>query len=147
TGTLTLEGTTTGPATNVTVSGATSVSLYGDNTFAATNLTLVDGINTFTATAKDAKGRTSSTNISVTLTASATMAYDLNGNLRTTPNSGQPLCPYDYDDENQLIRIPAPSTWKTEFAYDGKMRRRIRREYAWQNSQFIQTNEVHYVYD
>jgi len=31
--------------------------------------------------------------------------------------------------------------------YDGKMRRRVRREYAWQSSAWVETNEVHYVYD
>jgi len=31
--------------------------------------------------------------------------------------------------------------------YDGRMRRRIRKEYSWINSAWAITNEVHYVYD
>ena len=51
-GTLTVAGTTTGPATNVTVNSLTAF-LYGDNTFAKDNFSLTDGTNTFTAIAKD----------------------------------------------------------------------------------------------
>jgi len=68
--------------------------------------------------------------------------YDLNGNMLT--NGTRVL---DYDDENELIRITEPNTWKSEFTYDGKMRRRIRKEFAWNGSSWLQTNEVHYVYD
>ncbi|MBI3851786.1 MAG: RHS repeat-associated core domain-containing protein [Verrucomicrobia bacterium] len=35
--------------------------------------------------------------------------------------------------------------WKSEFTYDGKMRRRIRKEYTW-NGSWVQTNEVRYIY-
>jgi RHS repeat-associated protein len=54
---------------------------------------------------------------------------------------------FDFDDENQLIRITEPGAWKSEFYYDGLMRRRIRKEYTWQSSAWVQTNEMHYVYD
>jgi len=50
-------------------------------------------------------------------------------------------------DKNQLIPITATNLWRSEFAYDGKLRRRIRREYTWQNSAWVLTNEVRYVYD
>jgi RHS repeat-associated protein len=53
----------------------------------------------------------------------------------------------EYDDENELIRITQPNTWKSEFTYDGKMRRRIRKEYTWAGSSWLQTNEVHSIYD
>src|SRR5947208_15092433 len=43
--------------------------------------------------------------------------------------------------------LPSPGEWKTEFAYDGMMRRRILKEFTWQNSAWVQTNEVRYVYD
>src|SRR5439155_9027574 len=76
------------------------------------------------------------------LAASVTLVYDLNGNLRT--NGTQML---EYDDENRLVTNWVANAWKTEFAYDGKMRRRIRKEYAWQNSAWVLTNEVRYVYD
>jgi len=49
---------------------------------------------------------------------------------------------FAYDDENQLIRITATKAWKSEFTYDGKMPRRIRKEFTWQNSAWVLTNEV-----
>jgi len=55
-GTLAVAGTTTSPATNVTVN-TTNASLYADSTFAALGFTLTNGINTYTAIAKDAYGR------------------------------------------------------------------------------------------
>src|SRR5258705_474714 len=73
---------------------------------------------------------------------STSFVYDANGNLTY---DGQKS--FDYDDENQLSRITATNAWKSEFAYDGKMRRRIRREFNWQNSAWVKTNETHYVYD
>src|SRR5438552_3379288 len=53
----------------------------------------------------------------------------------------------DYDDENQLIRVTVTNGWKSEFTYDGRMRRRIRKEFVWQNSTWVATTEVRYVYD
>ena len=53
----------------------------------------------------------------------------------------------EYDDENQLIRITEPNSWKSEFTYDGKLRLRIQRHYTWSNSTWIVTNEVRYVYE
>ena len=35
----------------------------------------------------------------------------------------------------------------SQFAYDGKMRRRVRKEFTWTNSAWAQTNLVYYVYD
>src|SRR6266853_2962473 len=55
--TLTVAGTTTSSATNVTVNSL-AADRYADNTFARTNLTLVNGNNTFTAIAQDSLGRT-----------------------------------------------------------------------------------------
>ncbi|MGA2750763.1 MAG: hypothetical protein ABSG59_18480 [Verrucomicrobiota bacterium] len=54
-GTLTVVGTTTSPATSVTVNGG-SATLYGDATFAAAGLPLT---TTYTATAQDSYGRRS----------------------------------------------------------------------------------------
>ncbi len=39
------------------------------------------------------------------------------------------------------------NSWKSEFTYDGKMRRRITREYIWRNSAWVQTSEVREIYD
>jgi hypothetical protein len=141
TGTMTVAGTTTSAATNVTVNTSNAV-LYFDYTFASTNHTLTDGTNTFTAIGKDNLGRVD-TNTSVTyLPASPVFSNDGNGNL--TYDGIKALA---YDDENQLTRITATNLWKSEFIYDGKMRRRIRREFIWQNSAWVLTNEGRYVYD
>ena len=131
-GTLTVEGTTTSPATNVTVNGQ-SAALYGDSTFAATNFTLVNGTNTFTAIAKDSYGRVD-TNVSISyLPSSISFTYDSNGNLT---NDGRRS--FAYDDENQLVSVIVTngvgSSTRSDFAYDGKMRRRIRTECLWNGS-------------
>jgi RHS repeat-associated protein len=124
-GTLTVEGTTTGPATNVTVNGQTA-SLYNDGTFAKDGFTLADGINIFSAIAKDSYGRSDTNTVTANLPASSAFVYDLNGNLRTNGTRT-----FDYDDENQLTRVTEPNKWKSEFVYDGKMRRRVRKEFTW----------------
>src|SRR5207244_10364703 len=56
TGSLTVAGTTTSPATNVTVNTSNAF-LYGDCTFASTNHSWVNGHNTYSAIAKDNSGR------------------------------------------------------------------------------------------
>ena len=38
------------------------------------------------------------------------------------------------------------NSWKTEFAYDGLFRRRIRKEYVWSGS-WLPASETRYVYD
>jgi len=113
----------------------------------ATNVSLADGLNTFTASAQDSSGRSDSSTAFATLPASANLIYDLNGNLRTNANNVLTFRIYDYDDENQLIRVTEPASWKSEFTYDGKMRRRIRKEFTWQNAAWVQTKEVRYIYD
>jgi RHS repeat-associated protein len=140
-GTLTVEGTTTSPATNVTVNTSNAV-LYSDSTFAAAGFILTNGNNGYTTIAKDSYGRQDTSSVTVNLLATNTYTYDLNGNLTSDGKRG-----FDYDDENQLIRITVTNGWKSEFVYDGKFRRRIRREYTWVSSSWRQTNEVHYLYD
>lgn len=39
------------------------------------------------------------------------------------------------------------NAWRSEFVYDGRMRRRIRREYTWSSSAWVKTNEVRCVYE
>ena len=39
------------------------------------------------------------------------------------------------------------SLWKSEFIYDGKMRRRVRKEYSWVSSAWVQSSETRYIYD
>jgi RHS repeat-associated protein len=137
-GRLTVMGTTTSSATNVTVNG-TNALRYGDATFAATNMLLT---TTYTATASDNLGRHSTNTVTVSIATNTTYQYDGNGNLT---NDG--LRSFAYDNENQLIQVWVANQWFSQFAYDAKMRRRIRQEYTWQSGAWVQTNEVYYVYD
>jgi RHS repeat-associated protein len=140
-GTLTVAGTTTSSATNVTVNSLAS-DRYADNTFSRTNLTLVNGNNTFTAVAKDSYGRSDTQSTTYNLLATNNFTYDPNGNLTYDGNRA-----FDYDDENQLFRVTVTNSWKSEFTYDGKFRRRIRKEFLWQNGGWAVSNELHYLYD
>jgi RHS repeat-associated protein len=140
-GKLTVTGTTTSPATSLTVNSA-NATLYVDSTFASTNQSWVNGNNTYTAIANDNYGRQDTDIKTVTLTQSNNYAYDLNGNMLT--NGTRVL---EYDDENQLIAITEPNTWKSVFSYDGKMRRRTLTNYTWNGSSWLPTNAIHYIYD
>jgi YD repeat-containing protein len=140
-GTLTVAGTTTSPATNVTVKAETAI-LYNDATFAKDGFSLTDGINTFTAIARDNYGR-SDTNVSISyLPSSISYTYDSNGNLTS---DGRRF--FAYDDENQLISVWVTSAWRSDFVYDGKMRRRIRYESTWNGTSWATNTIVRYVYD
>src|SRR5207249_1797686 len=90
---------------------------------------------------QDSNNRKDTNAVTVNLPATATFQYDLKGDLTSDGRRG-----LDYDDENQLTRITVTNTWRTEFAYDGLFRRRIRKEYTWSSS-WVQTNEVRYIYD
>ena len=140
-GTLTVAGTTSSNATSVTVNRLTATR-YGDYTFAKSGFSLADGNNTFTAVAQDALSRSDSVTNTAYLPATVNFGYDSNGNLLTDGKRG-----FDYDDENQLIRVTVTNSWKTEFSYDGQRRRRVRKEYAWQSGAWTQSAEVRYIYD
>ncbi len=140
-GTLTVAGGSTSAATNVTVNGSTA-SRYNDNTFALAGFTVTNGNNTFAAIASDSLGRRDTNSVSVNLPATVNYIYDLNGNLNSDGTRG-----FEYDDENELIRVTVTNTWKSEFTYDGRMRRRTRKDFTWQNSVWVVTNEVRYIYD
>ena len=139
---LTVAGTTSSAASNVTVNG-NNAALYADYTFASTNsFTVTNGNNTFTAIAGDSLGRHDTNSITVNLPATNSYSYDLNGNLLSDGTRA-----FDYDDENELVRVTVTNAWKSEFTYDGKFRMRIRKEFSWQTGTWVQTNEVQYVYD
>jgi RHS repeat-associated protein len=140
-GTLTVAGTTTSSATNVTVNGSTA-NRYNDANFALDGFTLTNGNNTFTAIAMDSLGRSDTNSVSVNLPATPSSTSDANGNLTSDGNIG-----YEYDDQNQLIRLISTNSWKSEFIYDGRQRLRIRKEYLWKNSVWVQSDETRYVYD
>lgn len=72
----------------------------------------------------------------------AAYVYDLNGNIRT---NGTRV--FDYDDENEMIRVTSTNAWKKEYVYDGKMRLRMRKEFSWNGSGWTETNEIHYIWD
>jgi len=123
---MTVAGTTTSPATNVTVN---AVDASATPTPPCPNQRgLVDGNNTFTAIAQDAYGRRDTNTSICYLPTSISFSYDSNGNLTSDGHR----C-FAYDDENQLVSVWVTNTWRSDFVYDGKMRRRIRREYVWQS--------------
>jgi len=143
-GNLTVAGMVSSAATNVTVDGQ-AAGLYADSTFALENAHWEAAQwNSYTAEARDALGRVATNAVRLWLPESDFLLYDANGNLRT--NGSLVL---EYDDENQLTRITEPAAWKSEFSYDGKMRRRARKEFVYlpSSSSYLQTNEVRYVYD
>ena len=84
----------------------------------------------------------STDSVTVNLSTSNNYTCDLNGNLLSDGTRG-----FDYDDENELIRVTLTNVWKSEFTYDGMMRRRILKEFIWNGASWIQTNEVHFIYD
>jgi len=140
-GTLTVAGTTTSHATSVTVNGVTATN-YVDSTFAKDGFTLLNGTNTFTAIAQDSYGR-KDTNVSICyLPATNSYVYDSNGNLLGDGNRS-----FAYDDENQLISVWVTNVWRSDFLYDGKMRRRVRVESTWSGSIWFTNTVVRYAYD
>lgn len=144
--TMTVAGTSTETATSVTVkdnaNAAQSATLYADKTFARAGVPLLNGNNTFTAVGQDSYGRADTNAVTVNLPTSASYQYDSNGNLTSDGIRG-----FDYDDADRLIRITATNSWKTEFTYDGLHRRRIRKEFIWQNSNWALTSDTRYLFD
>jgi RHS repeat-associated protein len=149
-GTLTVSGTVGSPGTNMTSvtvadNGNSPVAavVYGDKTFARAGVNFASGAaNTFTAVAQDAYGRSDTNTVSVNLPSTPSYSYDSNGNL-----TGDGLRSFTYDDENQLASVSVANSWWTSFVYDGRNRMRIRKEYIWQNSTWVETGETRYIYD
>lgn len=96
-----------------------------DYSFYAAPFGLTNGPNTCTAIAQDASGdlSTNTSTVNVILTNSL-YTYDLNGNMTSDGDKN-----FAYDDENELIGVWVNNAWSNSFAYDGKMRRRIERDY------------------
>src|SRR6266446_928269 len=140
-GTLTVGGQVTTTVCAVAVNGQAAV-LYFGGPYAVTNLALVNGTNTFTAIAQDTYWRRATNIVNAYLPATASFQYDLNGNIKY---DGQRA--FDYDAENQLIRVTITNAFKSEWVYDGRFRRRIQREYQWQGNQWVKTNETRFVCD
>src|ERR1041385_6258811 len=129
-GTLTVAGSFDGSPTSVTVSGtglsSGAANVYSDGTWDRAGATLANGANSYSVAATDSLGRNASDSVSLNLPVTNFFVYDSNGNLLT---DGQRY--FTYDHETQLTSITVPNSWRSEFAYDGLMRRRIRREYKW----------------
>jgi len=140
-GTFTVAGNTTTRATNVTVNAA-GANIYQDYTYAATGFVLTNGGNTFIAVGQDGSGNVCTNTIVANLPATNSFNYDLNGNLLYDG-----LMAYKYDDENQLIQVEVTNAWMTQFAYDGRMRRRMRTESTWNGSAWLTNSVTRYVYD
>jgi RHS repeat-associated protein len=140
-GRLTVAGSTTSPATNVTVNTSNAV-LYADVTFASTNQPWANGNNTYTAIAHDVYGRSSTNSLTVSLNGTNSYTYDLNGNLLSDGTRS-----FAYDDENELIGVEVASAWSNNFVYDGMMRRRIERDYTWSSGSWLLASETHFIYD
>jgi RHS repeat-associated protein len=139
---ITVSGSTTTPANTVTVNGQAGT-LFADNSFAQSGFVVTNGLNSFTAMAANTQGlcSTNTSVVTVNITNSG-YAYDLNGNLLTDGTR----C-FAYDDENELISVWATNVWRNDFVYDGKLRRRIERDFTWLGGAWAQTNEIHFIYD
>ena len=143
TGTLTVGGTATPAATQVTVNGQTAA-LYADKTFAVPNVPL--SATALTAVANDGQGHSASNTIAVSLSTPTAPQYDLNGNLLTDG-----WRTFTYDTDNQLTGIVVTNAngtiTQTGFVYDGKARRRIRTEATLQAGAWVTNQTFRYLYD
>jgi RHS repeat-associated protein len=138
---LTVAGQLSAAATNATVNGQ-SAAIYNDWTFASSaGVSLSDGSNTFSISAKNWQGQIVTQTTSANLPSSITLLYDSNGNLT---NDG--LRNFEYDAMDRLTAVTVSNAWRSEFAYDGLSRLRVRQEKTWQAGAFTVTNEVRYVY-
>jgi RHS repeat-associated protein len=141
TGTYTVTGATPAPAVSVKVNGNVA-QFYGDFTFALTNISLVNGTNTFTIIATNIYGKLATNILTLNFPTNVNLNSDNNGNLT---NDG--VKAMSYDAENQLTNVTVPNSIRKDFVYDGLNRLRIKREYGWISSAWSKTNEVRYVWD
>jgi len=140
-GTFTMSGATPAPAASITMNGQPA-QLYGDDTYAATNLSLANGANSFTNVGQNLYGVRATNLLAVNLPATVSLAYDNNGNLT---NDGTRS--FGYDCENQLTNVYVSGLWRSDFVYDGLNRRRIEQDYIWSGSAWTRTSEIHFIYD
>jgi RHS repeat-associated protein len=141
TGALTLSGATPAPATNVTVNGL-AAQIYGDFTFARTNLSLLNGNNSFTNAAQNVYGCVTTNIFTANLPQNVSLSFDANGNLT---NDG--LHSLAYNSENQLTNVTAVGKFKKDFVYDGLNRLRIKKEFAWNGSSWTKISEIRFIWD
>jgi RHS repeat-associated protein len=140
-GSLTVVGTVSPGTTNVTVNGVAG-SIYADHTFAASGVAAADGNNTFTVQSLDPLARTSTETDVRYLPATATCAYDADGNLTSDGYRS-----FTYDAESRLKTVYVTGQWRCDYVYDGFSRRRITTNATWTGSAFAATNVVYALYD
>src|ERR1041384_7865364 len=107
-GTLTVLGNSSGPASSLTVNGS-SATLYADNSFAKDSLTITNGANSFTAIGTDSLSRSATNSAAGNFPSTVNATYDNNGNMTSDGYHA-----YGYDDENQLVSVLITNQWKTE---------------------------------
>ncbi|MCB1069510.1 MAG: hypothetical protein KDL31_04085, partial [Kiritimatiellae bacterium] len=109
----------------VVANGVTGT-VFGNATFAVTNLPVVAGSNAYTAVFTDPFGRAATSTVSATAM-DAGYGYDANGNLT---NDGQHV--YAWNEENRLIEVrdAGSGTVLMQSRYDGLGRRRERIEWV-----------------
>jgi RHS repeat-associated protein len=78
----------------------------------------------------------------LTSTHYGTPSYDNNGNITSLGGSS-----YYYNAENQLTNITVSASWKSDFVYDGRGRKRIQKDYTWTGSAWSTPTETRYIYD
>ena len=119
-GPLRVRGTLDEPGT-VTVNGSPARMLAG-NVF-ETEIDAAAGLNSFTVQATDASGNVSSNTYEVTVTGdTASYSYDANGNL-TQKIEASDTWGYEWNAENQLVRVTKNSVEVATFQYDPLGRR------------------------
>jgi RHS repeat-associated protein len=141
TGALTVTGATPVTATNLTVNGV-KAQTYGDFTFAGGTNILTNGANSFTIVAQNPYGVEATSTENLTLSNSVNLQYDANGNLISDG-----LRSFQYDAENELTNVWVTGQWQVGFIYDGLRRRRITKNFTWQGTKFVETNEIRCIYD
>ena len=135
---LTVAGSVVSAPGSLTVNGA-GANIYGDLTFAvASGLNIVDGANTLT----NVLNGTITNTVREVLPVTAALRYDANGNLLWDG-----VLAYMYDCANELTSVTVTNGWRTQYAYDGFGRRRVKQEYSWSGNSWNLTNQVNYVYD
>ena len=153
-----------------------TAALYHDSTWALPGVALPNGSATYIATARNAQGGEATASVGVTLPATVSYIYDGNGNLISDGNrnfayddSPREIKARGSRDalavsrvlaaatssptrsisrgKNRLTSVWVTNVWRTDFAYDGKMRLRQRTERAWNGSGWSTNSTVRYVYD
>ena len=138
---LTVAGSVSNNVTALAINGQ-AAALYHDGAYAvAGGVPLAAGLNVFTGVVTVA-GVTRTNQLSTELPVTVNLRYDANGNL-----TGDGLIAYGYDNANELTSVTVTNAWRTQYAYDGLGRRRVRTDYAWLGSAWVPTNGVWYVYD